>query len=116
MDKDSVFLPFRFVAQFADDSRLLFNGFTEEECWHKICDAQKQHGDVSWYDGVTDLHYEHGRYYATIPQPPSISIIEKDGCALVVPGEVSPADFPLDASCSRQQPEPGTANPDAPPL
>lgn len=110
MDKDSVFLPFRFVAQFADDSRLLFNGFTEEECWHKICDAQKQHGDVSWYDGVTDLHYEHGRYYATVPQPLSLSIIKKDGCTLVVPGEVSPmnltphTDAPPDATAPYDSP------------
>lgn len=93
MDKDSVFLPYRFVAQFADDSRLLFDGFTEEQCRQSIFAAQEQHGDVAWYDGVTDLHYEHGRYYATIPQPPSISIIEKDGCALIVPGEVSPMDL-----------------------
>lgn len=115
MDKDSVFLPYRFVAQFADDSRLLFDGFTEEQCQQSIFAAQEQHGDVAWYDGVTDLHYENGRYYATVPQPPSVSIIEKDGCALIVPGEVSPSDLPPDDSSARQRPEPGAADPDAPP-
>ena len=38
--------------------------------------AQAQHGDLTWYDGVTDLHYENGRYHVMVPPPPSVTIID----------------------------------------
>ena len=32
--------------------------------------AEDAHGDITWFDGVTDQYYENGRFYAAIPPPP----------------------------------------------
>ena len=39
-----------------------------------------QHGDICWYDGVTDQHYENGKYYKLTPQPPEIIVIDLTDC------------------------------------
>lgn len=71
-----VFLPFRLVASFADGSRLLFDGITEEAAQSAMEAAQARHGEITWYDGVTDANYDHGRYYATLPPTPEIYVID----------------------------------------
>lgn len=71
-----VFLPFRLVAAFADGSRLLFDGLTEAAAREAMEAAQVQHGGITWFDGVTDEHYERGRYFATLPDAPEITIID----------------------------------------
>ncbi len=30
---------------------------------------QDEHGDITWFDGVTDEHYENGVFYAAFPPP-----------------------------------------------
>lgn len=75
-DSPEVFLPYRLVAAFADGSRRLFDGLTEDQAKAAMEAAQAQHGDITWYDGVTDDHYEHGRYYGTLPPEPEITIID----------------------------------------
>lgn len=75
MDESQIFLPFRLVAAFSDGSRLLFDGLTEDYAKSAMESAQGQHGDITWYDGVTDQHYENGRYIATLQTPPEITII-----------------------------------------
>ena len=57
----AVYPPYRLVAQFADGVRLLFDGLTEAQAQQSMEAAQAQHGDIAWYDGVTDLHYENGK-------------------------------------------------------
>lgn len=47
--------------------------------------AQAQHGDIVWYDGVTDQHYERGVYHALAPQPPVIDIF--DFTELIIPDD-----------------------------
>lgn len=76
MDEPQVFLPFRLVAAFSDGARLLFDGLTEDCAKAAMEAAQGQHGDITWYDGVTDQHYENGRYIGTLPTPPEITIID----------------------------------------
>lgn len=71
-----IFPAFRLVAQFSDGQRLLFDGFTEEQARQRMEAAEAQHGDITWYDGVTDLHYENGKFHALVPQPPEISLID----------------------------------------
>lgn len=71
-----VFLPYRLVASFADGSRLLFDGLTEAAARDLMEAAQEQHGDITWWDGVTDASYDHGRYFASLPDPPEITIID----------------------------------------
>ena len=65
MDEAEFFAPWRLVAAFADGSRLTFDGLTEEQAQEAMEAAQKEHGDIGWYDGVTDVNYENGRYYKT---------------------------------------------------
>lgn len=71
-----VFPPFRLVAQFADGSRLLFDGLTEQQAMQDMEAAQRAHGDITWYDGVTDQHYENGRYCKLIPPLPEIALLD----------------------------------------
>ena len=71
-----VFSAWRLVAQFADGQRLYFDGFTEEQARQRMESAIPQHGDIIWFDGVTDLHYEQGRFWKSLPQPPTITIID----------------------------------------
>lgn len=68
-----IFPAFRLVAQFADGQRLTFDGLTEQQAQQSMEAAQAQHGDITWFDGVTDQHYENGRYYKLTPQPPEIT-------------------------------------------
>lgn len=49
------FAPWRVVAEFADDSRLTFDGFTEEQARAAMEAAQNEHGDIAWWDHVTDV-------------------------------------------------------------
>ena len=72
----AVYPPYRLVAQFADGARLLFDGLTEAQAQQSMEAAQAQHGDIAWYDGVTDLHYENGKYYKLIPPPPEVALID----------------------------------------
>lgn len=76
-DAPEVFPPFRLVVEFADGARLLFGGMTEQQALDRISDAIPAHGDVSWYDGVTDLHYEKGRYYKLVP-PTGLTVAQID--------------------------------------
>ena len=66
-----VFPAYRLVAEFADGSRLLFDGFTYEQAREAMKQAQYEHGGIGWYNGVTDDHYENGRYYTAFSPPPS---------------------------------------------
>lgn len=72
----AVYPPYRLVAQFADGARLLFDGLTEAQAQQSMEAAQAQHGDIAWYDGVTDLHYEDGRHCAMIPPPPTVNLFD----------------------------------------
>lgn len=71
--------PFRLVAAFSDGARLYFDGLTEAAARAKMEAAQAVHGDITWYDGVTDVSYDHGRYYASIPESPQIAVIDLTG-------------------------------------
>ena len=62
-----VFPAYRLVAEFADGQRLTFDGLTEQQAQDRMEAAQAQHGDICWYDGVTDQHYENGKYYKLAP-------------------------------------------------
>lgn len=77
MQCDSQIFPaWRLVAHFSDDQRLYFDGFTEQQARQRMETAQTEHGDIVWFDGVTDLHYENGRHWKSSPQPPTITIID----------------------------------------
>ena len=75
-----VFPAYRLVAEFADGQRLTFDGLTEQQAQDRMEAAQARHGDICWYDGVTDQHYENGKYYKLTPQPPEIIVIDLTDC------------------------------------
>lgn len=70
------FPAFRLVAQFADGTRQTFDGLTEDQARQLMEAAQLRHGDIAWYDGVTDEHYENGVYHKMVPPPPEIAMID----------------------------------------
>ena len=76
-------LKYCYIAAFADGSRLRFPGISFEDCYSRICDAVSQHGDVTWYDAVTDELYDSGILSASIPEPPVLPIVDlTDGPAI----------------------------------
>ena len=75
-EKETVCLPYEYVAEFADGTRQLFPGLTESAAFGSMEAAMQQHGDVAWWDGVTDLHYENGKYRKL--QPAGRTIINID--------------------------------------
>ena len=79
MDEIEFFAPWRLVAAFADGSRLLFDGLTEDQARDAMEAAQEEHGDIGYWNRVTDQNYEDGRYYKTVPPPPCINIVDYDG-------------------------------------
>ena len=57
-----------------------YNEYAFEKLDQVMEAAQAQHGDICWYDGVTDQHYENGKYYKLAPQPPEIIVIDLTDC------------------------------------
>lgn len=82
-----VFPAFRLVAQFSDGQRLYFDGLTGQQATAAMEAAQAQHGDISWYDGVTDLHYENGQFHALVPPPPTLNLFDLTDFPELYPGE-----------------------------
>ena len=79
MDETEFFAPWRLVAAFADGSRLTFDGLTEEQAKDAMEAAQEEHGDIGYWNRVTDQNYEDGRYYKTIPEPPCVNVVDFTG-------------------------------------
>ena len=96
MNDAEFFAPWRLVAAFADGSRLLFDGLSEEQAYDAMVAAQERHGDIGYWKRDTDQNYEDGRYYKTIP--PCISwtspgtmghltkTVSPSGCRMRSPG------------------------------
>ncbi len=63
MSETEFFAPWRIVGAFSDGSRLTFDGLTERQAVDAMSAAQTQHGDIVWWDRVTDANYEDGQYY-----------------------------------------------------
>lgn len=73
---NEVFLPYRLVAAFADGSRLYFDDISESRALAAAQAAQAVHGDITWFDGVTDANYDHGLLLDLLPPPPEITLID----------------------------------------
>ena len=84
-DAHQFFFPPRLVAGHAGGPRLLVGGLAGQQAMDALEAAQAQHGDIVWYDGVTDQHYERGVYHALAPQPPVIDIF--DFTELIIPDD-----------------------------
>lgn len=73
---ESVFLPFRLIAGFSDGTMDYFSGLTERDAAAAMEAAQARHGDIIYYDAVTDIHYDRGRFRASLPDPPVLPVID----------------------------------------
>ena len=60
--------------------------------------ATEEHGDISWWDHVTDVNYTDGQYYKTLHQPPTVHVVdfsgydgplEENGFPVGLPNEIS---------------------------
>lgn len=111
MDETEFFAPWRLVAAFADGSRLTFDGLTEEQAKDAMEAAQEEHGDIGYWNLVTDQNYEDGRYYKLIPEPSAVHIVDFTG----YDGPLDENGFPvgLPDEIARYAKEQGAA-PDAP--
>lgn len=111
MSEIEFFAPWRLVASFADGSRLLFDGLTEQQAKAAMESAQHEHGCISWWDRVTDLNYEDGRYYHTTPESPTLHVVDLAG----YDGPVDASGFPagLSDEIVRQAVEHGAAEGEA---
>lgn len=72
MNDTKVYAPYRCVASFADGSRLTFDGLTRDQARNTMEAAMDQHGDMGWWNWVTDENYRNGEYYKLIPPPPHL--------------------------------------------
>ena len=79
MEFEEFFAPWRVVAAYGDGARLTFDGFTEEQAKDAAGAAQDEHGDITWWDHVTDVNYTDGRYCKTLPQPPAVHVVDFTG-------------------------------------
>lgn len=79
MEFEEFFAPWRVVAAYGDGARLTFDGLTEEQAKDAMEAAQDKHGDITWWDHVTDVNYEDGRYYKTLSQPPTVHVVDFTG-------------------------------------
>lgn len=52
---------FCYVAEFADETKQYFYGFTRRIVMRKIEGAQRKHGDIAFYDYVTDEFFIDGQ-------------------------------------------------------
>ena len=91
MSEPEFFAPWRIVVAFGDGARLTFDGLTEQQAIDAMGAAQAQHGDIIWWDRVTDVNYEDGQYYKTLPQPPVVTVVDYDGYA----GPLDEQGFPV---------------------
>lgn len=109
MNEAQFFAPWRVVAEFADDSRLTFDGFTEEQARAAMEAAQNEHGDIAWWDHVTDVNYSDGQYYKTLRQPPTVHVVDFSGYDGTLDENGFPVGLPNEISeYMKQQGEPPT--------
>ena len=109
MNEAQFFAPWRGVAEFADDSRLTFDGFTEEQARAAMEAATEEHGDISWWDHVTDVNYTDGQYYKTLHQPPTVHVVDFSGYDGPLDENGFPVGLPNEISeYMKQQGEPPT--------
>lgn len=79
MNEMQTFYPWCVVAAFSDGSRLTFGGSTEEQARSAMEAASNEHGEISWWDHVTDTNYVDGQYYQLLPDLPTLHVVDLAG-------------------------------------
>ena len=79
MNEMQTFYPWCVVAAFSDGSRLTFGGSTEDQARSAMEAASNEHGEISWWDHVTDTNYVDGQYYQLLPDLPTLHVVDLAG-------------------------------------
>lgn len=109
MNEAQFFAPWRIVAEFADDSRLTFDGLTEQQAYNAMISAQNEHGDIGWWDHVTDTNYTNGQYYKMLSQTSAVHVVDFSGYDGPLDENGFPVGLPNEISeYMKQQGEPPT--------
>lgn len=58
----SLLYPWKMIGRYVDDAEITVEGYDEEDCMCKLVDLQEQHGELTWYCGVSDEDYVDGEY------------------------------------------------------
>ena len=45
--------------------------------------AQTEHGDIGYWNRVTDVNYEDGQYCGTLQEPPTVHVVDLDRKSVV---------------------------------
>lgn len=94
MNEMQTFYPWCVVAAFSDGSRLTFGGSAEEQARSSMEAASNEHGEISWWDHVTDTNYVDGQYYQLLPDPPTLHVVDLAGYDGPVDANGFPAGLP----------------------
>lgn len=94
MNEMQTFYPWCVVAAFSDGSRLTFGGSTEEQARSAMEAASNEHGEISWWDHVTDTNYVDGQYYQLLPDLPTLHVVDLAGYDGPVDANGFPAGLP----------------------
>ena len=54
--------PWKMVARYADSEEIEVGGNSEEDCMERLAELEEQHGEMTWYSGVSDEDYANGEY------------------------------------------------------
>lgn len=57
----------------------MFDGLTEEQAHAAMEAAQTEHGDIGYWNRVTDVNYEDGQYCGTLQEPPTVHVVDFSG-------------------------------------
>ena len=76
-EKDNIIdLKYCMIAKFSDNTIKRFPGISKDFCIAAIYEYSKTHGDICWYDRVTDEQYCAGILWSAVPDPPTLPIID----------------------------------------
>ena len=104
MNEMQTFYPWCVVAAFSDGSRLTFGGSTEEQARSAMEAASNEHGEISWWDHVTDTNYVDGQYYQLLPDLPTLHVVDLAGYDGPVDANGFPAGLPDKIARSMEPP------------
>lgn len=96
MNEIELFAPWRLVASFSDGTRTTFDGLTEEQAHASMEAAQHEHGDICYWNRVTDVNYEDGQYCRLTrdAEPLALNVVDFSGYNGPLDGNGFPVGLP----------------------
>lgn len=73
------FWPEKAVAAYADGWRNVFSGVTQKSLLEQMQACIRCHGDITYWNTVTNLYYDDGAFFLCEGKPPEIAIVDLTG-------------------------------------